>query len=135
MQTCFLLRPAGASFSSFWNSAPPGKIKRDGICKLLRRPGIDSKESIPPVYLAWARICKLLWSTGIETQEFLGSLQGLQIWALTGWYDIPIPTRFLAPINWSKIPGMYARLIIHCVVLFCLNAVIFFWLNWIWIFI
>ncbi len=26
---------------------------RDGIFKLLRSPGIDSKESIPPAYVAW----------------------------------------------------------------------------------
>jgi hypothetical protein len=25
----------------------------DGIFKLLRSPGIDSKESIPPAYVAW----------------------------------------------------------------------------------
>jgi hypothetical protein len=28
-------------------------VIRDGIFKLLRIPGIDSKESIPPVYVAW----------------------------------------------------------------------------------
>jgi hypothetical protein len=68
MQTCFLLRPAGVNFSSFWNSAPQGKIKRNGIFKLLRSPGIDSKEeSIPPAYVARARICKRLWSTGIDS--------------------------------------------------------------------
>ncbi len=26
---------------------------RDGPFKLLRSPGIDSKKSIPPVYVAW----------------------------------------------------------------------------------
>jgi hypothetical protein len=26
---------------------------RDGIFKLLRSPGINSKESIPPAYVAW----------------------------------------------------------------------------------
>jgi hypothetical protein len=26
---------------------------RDGIFKLLRSPGIGSKESIPPAYIAW----------------------------------------------------------------------------------
>jgi hypothetical protein len=29
---------------------------RDGIFKLLRRPGIDSKESIPPAYEAWRAV-------------------------------------------------------------------------------
>ncbi len=31
---------------------------RDGIFKLLRSPGIDSMESIPPAYVDGARICK-----------------------------------------------------------------------------
>ncbi len=30
-----------------------GSLHRDGIFKLLRSPGIDSKESIPTVYVAW----------------------------------------------------------------------------------
>jgi hypothetical protein len=29
-----------------------GKTEKDGIFKLLRSPGIDSKESIPPAYVA-----------------------------------------------------------------------------------
>ncbi len=33
---------------------PPAPLQfRDGICKLLRSPGIDSKEWIPPAYEAW----------------------------------------------------------------------------------
>jgi hypothetical protein len=28
-------------------------VSRAGICKRLRSPGIDSKESIPPAYVAW----------------------------------------------------------------------------------
>jgi len=28
-------------------------VSRAGILKLLRSPGIDSKESIPPAYVAW----------------------------------------------------------------------------------
>ncbi len=50
---------------------------RHGIFKLLKSPGIDSKESIPPAYVAWR----------------------------VGRYDNPIPTLFLAPdIDCSKIP-------------------------------
>jgi len=30
-----------------------GEISRDGIIKLLKSPGIDSKESIPPANVAW----------------------------------------------------------------------------------
>ncbi len=35
--------------------------------KLLRSPGTDSKESIPPAFIAWARICKRLWSPGVAS--------------------------------------------------------------------
>ena len=43
--------------------------------KLLWSPGIESKESIPPAYVAWR---------------------------VAGRYDNPIPTRFLAPIDCFK---------------------------------
>ncbi len=39
------------------------------ICKCLRSPEIDSEESIPPAYVAWARICKRLSSPGINSEE------------------------------------------------------------------
>ncbi len=29
-----------------------------GICKRLKSPGIDSKESIPPAYVAWRKFLK-----------------------------------------------------------------------------
>ncbi len=50
----------------------------DGIFKLLRSPGINFKESILLVY-----VC-----------------------SLAGRYDNPIPIRFLAPIDSSKIPSL-----------------------------
>jgi hypothetical protein len=34
-------------------SIPPGFQGWDGNIKLLRSPGIDSKELIPPAYVAW----------------------------------------------------------------------------------
>ncbi len=34
----------------------------DGIFKLLRSPGIDTEESIPPAYVAWDGIFKLVRS-------------------------------------------------------------------------
>jgi hypothetical protein len=37
-------------YSEYISSA---EISRDGIIKLLKSPGIDSKESIPPAYVAW----------------------------------------------------------------------------------
>jgi hypothetical protein len=51
-------------------------VHRDGIFKLLRSPGIDSKQSIPPASVAWR-----------------------------AGYDNLIPTRFLAHIDCSKIPA------------------------------
>jgi hypothetical protein len=34
-------------------SIPPAYVACAGIFKLLRIPGIDSKESTPPAYAAW----------------------------------------------------------------------------------
>ncbi len=39
------------------------------IFKLLRSPGIDSKESIPPAYVTWALMFKLLRSPEIDSKE------------------------------------------------------------------
>jgi hypothetical protein len=87
---------------------------RDGIFKLSRSPGIDFKKLIPPAYVACrARICKPFkkprnrfpaWrnpSLGIDSRLH----KRLQIRALAGRYDNPIPTRFLALIDCSKIPA------------------------------
>ncbi len=98
---------------------------RGGIFKLLCSPEIDSKESIPLAYVAWARICKPVkeprnrfsaWCSGKSNMSviparraenrFLGSLTGLQIPPLAGRYDDSIPTRFLAPIGCYKIPAL-----------------------------
>jgi hypothetical protein len=38
-------------------------------------------------------------------ESTLSPCQGLRIWPLAGWYDNPIPTRFLAPIDCFKIPA------------------------------
>ncbi len=99
-------------------------MNRAKIFSLLESPGIDSKESILPAYVAWAGICRRLWSPGIDSEKsippvyvawragttnrfavpsrqdgnrFLGSLKGLRIRALAGRYNNPIPTRFLSP--------------------------------------
>ncbi len=50
------------------------------IFKLLRSPETDSKELIPPAYEAWQ--------------------------ADSCWYNTTIPTRFLAPIDFLKIPAL-----------------------------
>jgi len=88
----------------------------DGIFKLLRRPGIDSKESFPPA-CACARICKLFkeprnqlpaWRTG--TQPYLTYRLGY-----TGWRN-----RFLGSLSvykyglWlqSTLPNAHALLVI-----------------------
>ncbi len=41
---------------------------RARIFKLFRSPRIDSKESIPSAYVAWAGIFKPLWSPGIDAK-------------------------------------------------------------------
>jgi hypothetical protein len=72
---------------------------------------MDSKESIPPAYVAWRasttnRVVVLASQAG---NRFLASLKSLQIRALAGWYDNPIPTRFLAPIDCLKIPALITK--------------------------
>jgi hypothetical protein len=54
------------------------------ICKRLRGPGIDSKESIPPTNVAWRAVSsnRFVVSAPQERNRFLGSLTGLQIRAL-----------------------------------------------------
>ncbi len=71
-------------------------VIRDGILKLLRSPGINSKVSIPPAYVAWR---------AATTTLFLAPEDCYKIPALAGRYDNPIPTRFLAPKDCSKIPA------------------------------
>ncbi len=58
-------------------------------------------ESIPPAYVVWRagttnRVAVPARQAG---NRFLGSIKGLKIRALAGWYDNPIPSRFLAPID------------------------------------
>ncbi len=47
--------------------------------------------------VSWARICERLWSLGIDSASLC---------SLAGRYDNTIPTRFLAPIDCSKIPAL-----------------------------
>ena len=63
-------------------------VPRAQICKRLRSPGIDSKESILPAYVAWLastsnRVVVPARRTG---NVFLDSLKGLQIRALLLMY-------------------------------------------------
>jgi hypothetical protein len=55
-------------------------VSRACIFKRLWGPGIDSKEWIPPAYVAWR-----------------------------AGYDNPIPPRFLAPIDSLKIPAQQLK--------------------------
>ncbi len=98
-------------------------LSRARIFKLLRSPRIDSKEPIPPGCVAcvgnlsptmgaWNQIgiggigllyrpaCLCSFSTQFQTR-FLESIPrpiaGLQFSTLTGRYDNPVPTQFLAP--------------------------------------
>jgi hypothetical protein len=87
------------------------RLSRAGICKRLRRPGIDSEDSIPPAYVAWraSTTNRVVVPARRAGNRFLCSLKGLQIRALAGRYDNPIPTRFLALIDCSKIPALYSQ--------------------------
>jgi hypothetical protein len=74
---------------------------KGSIIKLLRSPGIDSNELIPPTYEARQagtknRVVVLARQDG---NRFLSSLKDLQIRALVGYN--PFPTRFLGPIDCS----------------------------------
>jgi hypothetical protein len=48
--------------------------------------------------------------TSILRNRFLGCLKGLHIRSLVGRYDSPIPTRFLAPADCSKIPTLSTKI-------------------------
>jgi hypothetical protein len=54
---------------------------RVSICKLLRNPGIDSGEPIPPVYVSGGPVRQigLSYLPARLENRFLGSLKGLQI--------------------------------------------------------
>jgi hypothetical protein len=97
-----------------------------GVFKLLRNPGIDSRESIPPVYVACAgileqsmgarnregrrlsyrpaRLHRLLEISSVESIP--GLLKSLKIPPLAGRYNNTLPTRFPAPTDCSKIPAL-----------------------------
>ncbi len=91
---------------------PPSYVACARICRRLRRPGIDSEESVPPAYLAWraGTTSKVVVPAYHAGNRFLGSFRGLQILALAGRYDNPIPPRYLAPIDSLKIPAQVFRL-------------------------
>jgi hypothetical protein len=54
---------------------------RARICKRLRRPGIDSEDSIPPAYVAWrvGTTNRVVVPARQAGNRFPGSLKGLQI--------------------------------------------------------
>ncbi len=57
---------------------------RARICKRLRRPGIDSEDSIPYAYAAWraSTTKRVVGPARQDGNRFLGSFKGLQIRAL-----------------------------------------------------
>jgi hypothetical protein len=54
-------------------------ISRAQICERLRGPGIDSKESIPPAYVAWrvSTINRVVVPARQAGNRIKGSLKGL----------------------------------------------------------
>ena len=65
-----------------------GRGARARICNRLWSPGIDSEKSIPPAYVAFraGTTNRVVVPASQAGNRFLGSLKGLQIWALTSWY-------------------------------------------------
>jgi hypothetical protein len=59
-------------------------VSRARICKCLWSPGIDSEESGPPAYVAWlaGTTNRVVVPAHQAGNRFLGSLKGLQNWAL-----------------------------------------------------
>ncbi len=66
----------------------------NGILKLFRIPGIDSKESIPPAYVA-----ELEFLNFYEAQESIQGSNSAGLCSLAVRYNNPIPTWFLSPIE------------------------------------
>jgi hypothetical protein len=56
----------------------PEKRTRARICKRLRRPGIDSEDSIPPAYVAWRAVTtnSFVVQARQAVNRFLGSFKG-----------------------------------------------------------
>jgi hypothetical protein len=61
---------------------------RDDIFTFLRSPGIISKESIPPAYVARARIFK----TSMEHRNRFLGMNSASLCSLAARYDNPVPT-------------------------------------------
>jgi hypothetical protein len=56
-------------------------MTRARICKRLRRPGIDSEDSIPPAYVAWQAgpTNRVVVHACQAVNRFLGSFKGLHV--------------------------------------------------------
>ncbi len=69
------------TFSEFPRQHAQVNRQRARICKRLRRPGIDSEDSIPPAYVAWraGTTNKVIVPARQAENRFLGSTKGLQI--------------------------------------------------------
>ncbi len=77
--TCIVLRHLNLFLSLYlW---PFLRVIRARICKRLRRPGIDSEDSIPPAYGAWraGTINRVVVPARQAGNRFLCSFKGLQI--------------------------------------------------------
>ncbi len=62
----FVSKKMGTGEEAINRLIPDPTLSRAQTCKLLKGPGIDSKESIPPAYAAW--------QAGTKTLFLLGSL-------------------------------------------------------------
>jgi hypothetical protein len=80
-----------------------------GICKRLRNPGIDFKESIPPAYVAWRAGTRnsVVVPARQAGNRFLGSFKGLQIRAQDSACTCECSLKFLKLPMERKNHGIY----------------------------
>ncbi len=72
--------------SAFLNNWPVTGLGRDGIVKPLGSRGIDSKESIPPAYVAWQAGTTTLIPLNSEPPQIVLKFQ---LWCLSVWGPRP----------------------------------------------
>ncbi len=113
---CFICLPW---YSTLYDVA--GIKPRARIFKLLRIPRIDSKESIPPAFVAW-RASDRFFNQSVGTRNrvgiglsYLGSILGLlKSLKIRAQYDNPISTMFLAPHKLFKNSSTGPVQYLHC---------------------
>jgi hypothetical protein len=76
-------------------------VDRARICKSLWSPGINSKESIAPAYVAWraGTTNRVVVQVRHAGNRFLGSLKDLQIRALHSMYTVQCTPQYKTKLS------------------------------------